>query len=98
MRTFRHREMAGVLALATAIAAAGGGPVRGDATTTRGLGELAAGIPVVQAIAPGEVHRWRLRLAPGELMRMRVEQRGADVAIALRDSSGAELWASDDAT
>jgi CHAT domain-containing protein/tetratricopeptide (TPR) repeat protein len=59
-------------------------------------GELRAGgrlAPV--AIAPGEVHRYRLPLAAGQFLRLVVEQQGVDAVVALESPRGETLLTAD---
>jgi tetratricopeptide (TPR) repeat protein len=59
-------------------------------------GELrTAGAPVVAALAPGEVHRYRLPLKKGNLLRLVVSQQGIDAAVALEAPSGERILKAD---
>ncbi|HEX7182281.1 MAG TPA: CHAT domain-containing protein [Thermoanaerobaculia bacterium] len=55
-------------------------------------GELrSGGRPVAAALAPGEVHRYRLPLQKGHLLRLVVDQQGVDAVVSLEDPSGAQV-------
>jgi CHAT domain-containing protein/tetratricopeptide (TPR) repeat protein len=59
-------------------------------------GELrTGGAPVAAALRPGEVHRYRLPLKKGHLLRLVVEQQGIDAAVAFEDPSGAMVLKAD---
>ncbi len=59
-------------------------------------GELrAGGRAPAAALAPGEVHRYRLPLKKGTLLRLVVEQQGIDVAVAFADPAGRRVLAAD---
>ncbi len=49
------------------------------------------GKPVAAALAPGEVHRYRLPLPAGYLLRLVVDQLGIDAVVALDDPGGARV-------
>jgi CHAT domain-containing protein len=46
---------------------------------------------VVEALAPGEVHRYRLPLKAGDLLRLVVDQQRIDLIVTLKDPSGATV-------
>ncbi|HEX6900222.1 MAG TPA: CHAT domain-containing protein [Thermoanaerobaculia bacterium] len=59
-------------------------------------GELRSGGGEVEAaLAGGEVHRYRLPLRQGDLLRLVVDQRGIDAAVVLEDPGGAEVLKAD---
>lgn len=59
-------------------------------------GELrSGGSPVTAALAPGEIHRYRLALQKGQLLRLIVDQQGVDVVVAFEDPSGAQVLQAD---
>jgi len=59
-------------------------------------GELhSGGRPVTAALAPGEVHRYRLPLKQGYLLRLVVDQQGVDAVVALEDPTGALVLEAD---
>jgi tetratricopeptide (TPR) repeat protein len=59
-------------------------------------GELrSGGGPVAAALGPGEVHRYRLPLEKGALLRLVVDQQGIDAVVALRDPGGALVLQAD---
>ncbi|HKF57790.1 MAG TPA: tetratricopeptide repeat protein [Blastocatellia bacterium] len=57
--------------------------------------KLKPGKPIDRQIAGGETESYRLKLAAGQLMRVVVEQKGIDVALALVSSDGRQLVESD---
>ena len=57
--------------------------------------ELAPAVPIERSIAAGEVHAWRLALAPGELVRLVLDQRGIDLALRALSPTGAVLAEAD---
>src|SRR5215470_8606026 len=57
--------------------------------------KLKAGKPIERQIAGGETHSYQLKLATGQFMRVLVEQKGIDVALALLSSDGRQLLESD---
>src|SRR5262252_8255211 len=57
--------------------------------------KLKPGKPIESQIAGGETHSYQLKLAKGQLMRVLVEQKGIDVALALLTSDGRQLLEND---
>lgn len=67
-----------------------------DAVRDWTAGELrSGGGEVAAALGPEEVHRYRLPLRQGDLLRLVVDQRGIDVAVALEDPTGARVLEAD---
>jgi CHAT domain-containing protein/Tfp pilus assembly protein PilF len=66
-----------------------------DEAPPEDAGALAAGAPVEREIAGGTAHRFRLALRAGQFVRVTVEQKGADVILALVAPDGAALDESD---
>jgi CHAT domain-containing protein/tetratricopeptide (TPR) repeat protein len=59
-------------------------------------GELRSGGRAVTApLRPGEIHRYRLPLAAGRLLRLVVDQRGIDAVVSLEDPAGAPILQAD---
>src|SRR5215213_3180175 len=59
-------------------------------------GELrSGGRPVAAALGPGEVHRYRLTLKKGFLLRLVVDQQGIDAVVSLEDPGGAPVLKAD---
>lgn len=59
-------------------------------------GELrAGGKPVAAALGPEEVHRYRLPLQKGFLLRLVVDQQGIDAVVSLEDPEGAQVLKAD---
>ena len=56
---------------------------------------LVSGQQVERYIAGGELHTYRINLEPGQLMRLVVQQKGADVALAQVDLDGKQVFESD---
>jgi CHAT domain-containing protein/tetratricopeptide (TPR) repeat protein len=53
------------------------------------------GAAVAAALKPGEVHRYRLPLHKGQLLRLVVDQQGIDVAVAFEDPAGTPVLKAD---
>jgi CHAT domain-containing protein/tetratricopeptide (TPR) repeat protein len=53
------------------------------------------GAPVTAALAPGEIHRYRLPLRKGYLLRLVVDQQGIDVTVTFEAPSGALMLKAD---
>lgn len=53
------------------------------------------GRPVEAALSPGEVHRYRLPLEKGTLLRLVVDQQGIDLGVELLDPGGTRVLAAD---
>ncbi len=67
-----------------------------DAVRDWPAGELrSGGGEVAAALGPEEVHRYRLPLRQGDLLRLVVDQRGIDTAVALEDPSGGKVLEAD---
>lgn len=58
-------------------------------------GLRSGGAPVAAALAPGEVHRYRLPLQRGQLLRLIVNQKGIDAVVALDDPAGTRVLEAD---
>lgn len=92
----RHPIRQGALALAGAAAlalASCRGPDRPPAAIRDWpAGELrSGGGAVTAALRPGEVHRYRLPLQKGQLLRLVVDQRGIDAVVSLEDPNGVRM-------
>jgi len=57
--------------------------------------ELRSGQTVAAALAPGEVHRYRVPLRQGDFLRLTVDQQGVDLVAIFEDPSGAKVLAAD---
>jgi CHAT domain-containing protein/Tfp pilus assembly protein PilF len=55
------------------------------------LPTLEAGKPIERQLIGGEVHAFQIALAPGQRMRVAVDQRGIDVTVKISTSQGREL-------
>ena len=66
-----------------------------EAQVVPGQQALVPGQPVQREIAGGQLHSYQISLATGQFMRVVVEQKGMDVALALKDPNGKPLVESD---
>ena len=65
------------------------------APAAQDLRELTPGASIRRELSTGQVHTYRLALARGDFVRVRIEQQGIDVAAALADPDGREVLAVD---
>jgi CHAT domain-containing protein len=71
-------------------------PPPSDTVRNWPAGELrSGGGEVAASLGPEEVHRYRLPLRQGDLLRLVVDQRGIDAAVILEDPGGAEVLKAD---
>ncbi len=70
-------------------------PPAGEPAVDDGLAVLVAEVPVEGRLEPGDEHEYGLDLADGRLVRLSVEQRRGDVAVALFGPDGALLAEAD---
>src|SRR5215471_8894104 len=80
-----------VLAAATAALGQTPGPAAVETPTSLDMGVLQSGPPVKQSLAAGQSHTYRIDLASGQFLHVRVEQQGIEVVVRLRDPSGKVL-------
>lgn len=59
------------------------------------IGVLEPGKPILQELAGGEVHSYRINLAVGQFLRVLVDQRGIDLTLALHDPNNRKITEAD---
>ncbi|MEO6192479.1 MAG: CHAT domain-containing tetratricopeptide repeat protein [Thermoanaerobaculia bacterium] len=90
------RSVALACAAALALASCGGTDRTADSDRAWPRGELRSGGKRVEApLRAGEVHRYRLPLERGTLLRLVVDQQGIDATVALEDPAGAKVLEAD---